>query len=302
MCLSRLHGTGTYEQWHGPTYGIKHIAEKAAHSRHKLACHWADMLRVGESIKAQPSMILTCPSCSARYVVPDSAIGPTGRRVRCAGCRHSWYQEPSSSVATAPPAPAPEPPPFAAPPHRSPELRAQESRSQPVPPPARPEPGAPPASAPEHRYDPYAEGSFLRPRRNPAKYWTIAAIIAAALMTAAVLAIQYFGLPQLSQRIGIPVQSGDALKIDGTAQRRRLESGNELLEVSGEIANLTDTAQRVPQIRAELRDGQGQVVYSWTIAPPVREIQPRGRVPINSAEIDVPQGGRVLRLTFGGIS
>jgi len=301
MCFSRLRGTGTDEQWHGPAHGIKHIAEKASHSRHKLACRIADMLRVGESIKAQPSMILTCPSCSARYVVPDSAIGPTGRRVRCAGCRHSWYQEPPASVATAS-APAPEPPPFAAPLHRPPEPGTDEPRPRPVPPLARPEPAAPSAPEPEHRYDPYAEGSFLRPRRNPAKYWTIAVIVAAALMTAAVLAIQYFGLPQLGQRIGIPVQAGDALKLDGAARRVPLESGNELLEVTGEIANLTDTVQPVPQIRAELRDGQGQVVYSWTIAPPVRELQPRGRVPINSAEIDVPQGGRMLRLTFGGIS
>lgn len=39
-------------------------------------------------------MILTCPSCSTRFVVPPAAIGPDGRRVRCAQCREVWFVEP----------------------------------------------------------------------------------------------------------------------------------------------------------------------------------------------------------------
>ncbi len=38
-------------------------------------------------------MILQCPSCAARFIVPPQAIGPGGRRVRCARCLNTWHAE-----------------------------------------------------------------------------------------------------------------------------------------------------------------------------------------------------------------
>lgn len=237
-------------------------------------------------------MILSCPSCKTRYVVPDSAIGPTGRRVRCANCRYSWVQDPPAlDLGTAAEAAAepvvPAPPPVA-------------PRPAPPPPPnwgqtqAEPEPVVEPV---QEEWEP-----GRRPRRNRARMWTIIAIVVGLLMVAGVVALQVFGLPEAVQRIFLPVQNANVLTINGTTERTRLASGQDLLILHGEITNTSDEVQRVPQIRAELRDGQGRTVHSWSIAPPVRDLGPRQTRRFDSAERDVPAGGRQLSLSFGPIS
>jgi predicted Zn finger-like uncharacterized protein len=233
-------------------------------------------------------MILSCPSCKTRYVVPDSAIGPTGRKVRCAACRHSWVQDPPpldlrttptpEQAAAEPAVPTPEP--------------ASAPRSEPTPPPT----WIPPEPVQED-WDP-----GRRPRRNRARLWTILAIVLGLSMVAGVVALQVFGLPDFVQRIWLPVQNANALTLTGNVERSRLESGQDLLTLRGEIVNTSDESQRVPQIRAELRDGQNAVVHSWSIAPPVRDIGPRRTVRFDSAERDVPVGGRQLTLSFGPVS
>lgn len=93
-------------------------------------------------------MIIACPACSTRYAVPDSAIGVDGRTVRCAKCRHSWFQEgpellfetaretlaaqpvaarAEAPAATATPPVAPAPPP----PWEAPAPAAQKTRAAP---------------------------------------------------------------------------------------------------------------------------------------------------------------------------
>ena len=236
-------------------------------------------------------MILSCPACKTRYVVPDSAVGPSGRQVRCASCRHSWLQPPPSPRTSADwqapsaPAAAPGPPP---PPLREPA-------------PARPAAsvlGPAPAAEPEN-YDAFAHGPPFRPRRNPARLWTMIAIAAAFLMLAATAAVYSFGLPELGSGIALPGRSTTPLKLEYAAENGTLASGNALLTVTGRITNPTGSVQRVPQLRAEVRDPSGKVVHSWSISPPVSELQPGQSAIFNSAEMDVPTGeGRTLRVAF----
>src|ERR1700735_4111143 len=46
-------------------------------------------------------MIVSCPSCKARYLVPASHFVDGARQVRCARCTHTWAADPAAAQVSA---------------------------------------------------------------------------------------------------------------------------------------------------------------------------------------------------------
>ena len=155
----------------------------------------------------------------------------------------------------------------------------------------------PPAPATDDEFSPFPAGDELaRKRRSPTLTIIIVVIIAAALAAA----FYFLAPPELKARFGIGSGIASQLALVTThMDRRQLESGNELLTVTGRVINPTAQEQSVPPLQAQLRSHAGKVVYSWTIAPPVRSLAPGASATFNSAEVRVPPDGEELTLTLG---
>ncbi|HEX7783889.1 MAG TPA: MJ0042-type zinc finger domain-containing protein [Sphingobium sp.] len=255
-------------------------------------------------------MILVCPDCATRYIVPDSAIGPSGRQVRCASCKHSWFQDgpelpmrpetapqpemagaiggvdtlesPAETVANATPATASDP-----------SLAALDES---WPPPTVTSYATQPA------YEDVAASEVpFKPRRNPAKMWMAAAIAFCLVVSATGGAIMLFGMPSWAVNMGLVADNGEPdllFYLAKPAERRKLPTGEEYFAFSARIVNSGEHKLSVPPVIVELRDTQDRLVFSWTTKADKSSLKPGEEAAINESRLDIPKNAANLSLAF----
>ena len=193
-------------------------------------------------------MILSCPSCSTRYFIDDAALGENGRTVRCASCGYSWFARPELVLA----------PQLAAP-----DLTREqvERERQALMPKASPPPVHTQVRENERR-------KRARARQGAAvAVWSVVAMIVAgggALALAMSDQVVRYWPQSATAYAMIGVETNPyGLEFINIEHRRLFDGATPVLDVSGEVRNITADPQPAPFVRIALIDETGADMAVW---------------------------------------
>ncbi len=232
----------------------------------------------------QTLMIIVCPACETRYDLPENAVGPEGRTLRCAQCRHSWFQpapdDGEAGIVLAPEEPAPA--------GEIEDIAADEDPGLAPPPVIAPDqPDV--AVRPAQERPSFEEPATLR----RGQLWLLV-VLAFVLMAAAIAgALAFYGAPEWlpfrHTAIGISRQ-GLALDFPAnTIERKTLADGTEFFGAKGTVTNTDTTRRQIPPIEIVLRGANKRIVYRWEVVPPKSQLGPGESMTITEAVTDIPR-------------
>lgn len=204
-------------------------------------------------------MLIVCPSCASEYTIDPAKLGTEGRTLRCAICRDTWFVAPLEAAAPPEPEPAPERPPGAT--------------------------ILPPAPRKERR------------RKVPALRFVGLAAAAAIALLAWPLAGE--GVRQAADVVGHLVTAERAsLQFRDVTSEIVGRDGTRMLVVEGEIANGGPEAAPLHPLEFLVRNGEEQVLASWTEAPPRPTLGPGETTRFASRLASPPADGLQVRVQF----
>jgi predicted Zn finger-like uncharacterized protein len=192
-------------------------------------------------------MQATCPHCGTTYNLTPRQLGPAGRTLQCAKCRHKWFVAP----------PAPEPAPATA------GAAPADDDVPPLPPSALP--GLDELASIGGRPRWWRQ---LQLHGGPELSLTLAALLAGALALGAfswLLRNNPDPAPATPAAV-ITHQPGPqpaGLALSGIRRDLTARGTDTLLTIKGSVANQTATSQALPELRVQLLDRNGIELDYW---------------------------------------
>jgi predicted Zn finger-like uncharacterized protein len=205
-------------------------------------------------------MILTCPQCTTRYLLPADTLAPEGRRVKCMNCNEVWFQLPDEE-----------------------ELYANQRHPlEDIPDSVKPIPEG--SNLPALPGD--DEEESVRPKRGQG-YLAAAGVFVCILgvllmfnkMVVKVWPASTVFYEALGYDIALP---GEGLAIDQVKAAGVPGESGETLRVSGNIINLTKDLRDVTKLEAALHSQAGEILETWMIDMPDGALAGESTLPFSS--------------------
>jgi predicted Zn finger-like uncharacterized protein len=223
-------------------------------------------------------MIITCPNCSTRYQLDAQVLVPHGRALRCVKCGHRWTERTQTDAAPA-------------------AIAVVEVPDFGLDVPARQPPGRTLAAA--RRRD---RGRASRSRKEAGSGligWAVLGVLVVgvaaglfflrsgviAYFPAAKLAYDLVGLDTAPRAMG----PGEGLKIFKPSFIKRDDDDTWVIDIEGEVQNITRTTRAVPQaLQVLLLDQNDNVVGEWKFRAPASLLGPLDKFQYRTSVIDPP--------------
>lgn len=199
-------------------------------------------------------MILQCPKCNARYLVPDYAVGADGRMVRCAKCSHSWFAKAPDAIIAVPSDNA------------TPDLEAMIESIN---------------AGEKIAVKPLAAGSNLPVYHRPRT--PVSLKIAVAVVGALVVFLALFiYMPKL-----FGVRNSNGIVLTDIKMDKQAGDKYGIVEISGNIKNDNEQDNIVPNLRVILLDEKNNPLQSWELDGGGKPLKAKEEIPFAASNLAI---------------